>query len=362
MRALLKLGLAALCLLGSARLVFAEHVCSDPDCQHRLAAVGPGDAAGLSVDDSIRDDFLGGELLAGGEIGLAGGLEYKAFKGTYIDSAVVANRVRFRYDAAYDNPFPDRAEFFYAQCGCFGGGARGPGNPPNVVATSVDHQRVAGYMEHMMGDRLSAFVEMPFRFLNPESTAPGTVGIDNTAGLGDINAGFRYGIVQSCCQDITFQLRVYTPSGDSDRGLGTGHASIEPSILAQRDWTDQLSTFGEFRVWVPISDAAFGGAAFDGTVLRYGAGATYALAQSCVEGQTSRLDAVTEFVGWTVLDGQKFNPLTGVLDATGDTIVNAKVGGRWTRGVHSLAVSYGVALTDEVWYDRIIRAEFGMVY
>ena len=41
--------------------------------------------------------------------------------GGYIDSAIVGNQFRLRFDAAYNNPVPDRAEFFYGQCGCFNG-------------------------------------------------------------------------------------------------------------------------------------------------------------------------------------------------------------------------------------------------
>ena len=37
----------------------------------------------------------------------------------YIDDAIVQTRLRLRFDAAYDNNRPDRAEFFYAKCGCF---------------------------------------------------------------------------------------------------------------------------------------------------------------------------------------------------------------------------------------------------
>jgi hypothetical protein len=31
----------------------------------------------------------------------------------------VFTHFRLRFDAAFDNPIPDRAEFFYAKCGCF---------------------------------------------------------------------------------------------------------------------------------------------------------------------------------------------------------------------------------------------------
>ena len=39
----------------------------------------------------------------------------------YVEDAMVGSRVRFRFDSAFDNPFPDRAEFFYAKCGCYQG-------------------------------------------------------------------------------------------------------------------------------------------------------------------------------------------------------------------------------------------------
>lgn len=37
----------------------------------------------------------------------------------YIDDAVIHSEFRVRFDAALDNKPPDRAEFFYAKCGCY---------------------------------------------------------------------------------------------------------------------------------------------------------------------------------------------------------------------------------------------------
>ena len=70
-----------------------------------------------------------------------------------------------------------------------------------------------------------------------------------------------------------------------------------------------------------------------------------------------------EFVGWTVLDGMKSSFATGdTVDARGDTIVNYKVGLRYSFGQHSIAGSYGVALTDDVWYENIIRTQYDYVW
>ncbi len=37
----------------------------------------------------------------------------------YIDNPIVQNQIRIRFDAAFEDQFPDRSEFFYAKCSCF---------------------------------------------------------------------------------------------------------------------------------------------------------------------------------------------------------------------------------------------------
>ena len=37
----------------------------------------------------------------------------------YIEDAGIHSQIRFRFDAGFGNTAPDRAEFFYAKCGCF---------------------------------------------------------------------------------------------------------------------------------------------------------------------------------------------------------------------------------------------------
>src|SRR5881397_290074 len=73
----------------------------------------------------------------------------------YIDPATVATMFRLRFDAAYDNNRPSRAEFFYAQSGF----PRNPGPP--LPETRVDYQEASGYLEALLAPRLSAFIEAP---------------------------------------------------------------------------------------------------------------------------------------------------------------------------------------------------------
>lgn len=259
----------------------------------------------------------------------------------YIDNAIVGHVFRFRYDASYNNPQPSRAEFFWPVAGGFG---PGPGPDP-----SVDYQDFSAYLELLMLPRLSVFIEAPARFLNPELR-------DNTAGLGDSNVGFKYAIVQDKCTTTTAQFRVYLPTGDGDRGLGTDHASLEPALLHYRRLTDRLAFFAELRDWIAVG----GTPNFAGNVLRYGLGTSYRLSDcdAC-----RPLSVVFETVGWTVLEGATgittFPPLrTQFTSAVGDTIVNAKVGFRWQLTPDTdLYAGYGHALTSETWYEDNFRIE-----
>ena len=69
-------------------------------------------------------------------------------------------------------------------------------------------------------------------------------------------------------------------------------------------------------------------------------------------------------VGWTVLGGKEFLfPENQVRDAAGDTIINAKVGVRVGLGDNSsFYLGYGRALTGDVWYKDIIRAEYRLSF
>jgi hypothetical protein len=369
---------AGVWLLSSAQTASGQGLFSN--CWSALGC-GPCDCSsgswntGLAYGESTgATTGAGGDQFAGSplDLGEAGPAQYgstfAAVDSAYIDDARVRTIARFRFDAAYNNVFPDRAEFFYAQCGCFGNGAPGPGDARHL-ANKIDYQEFWGYYENAFSDRFSAFIDVPFRLVNfqldPAIAAAnnGAQGIPNSGGLSDIHFGAKYALVADPYRYDTIQVRIYTPTGDADRGLGTNHFTIEPAYLAFRQLSNRLRFNGEFRAWVPISDsqAVLNGQTknFAGTVLRYGAGLSYDLYQSC-DCPNDALSAVTEFVGWTVLSGLKFNPdpRIGVQDASGDTIVNGKFGLRYRWSNQSVYAGYGVALTSQNWYTDIIRAEY----
>src|SRR5918994_1237662 len=131
---------------------------------------------------------------------------------------------RRRGDLAYRNNRPDRAEFFYAKCGCF---QTPDSHGPPLPETSVDYQEVTPYFEYAFAPRMSAFLSVPVRFLNPDVNR-------NTEGLSDVSFGFKYALVYCPDRVVTFQLRAIAPSGDTFDGLGTGNWWLEPGLLFLR--------------------------------------------------------------------------------------------------------------------------------
>jgi hypothetical protein len=259
----------------------------------------------------------------------------------YIDSALPRNTLRLRYDAAWDNNRPTRAEFFYAK----GGVPFSPGPP--LPETRVDYQEFTSYLEWALNPCFSVFAEGGFRALDPTFNA-------NDAGIGDTNLGFKWAFVNQEGTLATFQMRTYIPTGIRHEGLGTGHVSLEPALLFNQRLAEYLTLEAECRYWVPL-----GGTDFAGDVVRYGVGLSYGGRN---EQECWWVNPVAELVGWTVLGGKELvvrPPLAPVVKgAAGDTIVNAKLGLRLGyEDLGDLYVGYGRALTGDVWYRDVVRVE-----
>jgi outer membrane putative beta-barrel porin/alpha-amylase len=274
----------------------------------------------------------------------------------YIDHAIVGSQVRVRFDAGFDNNRPDRAEFFYAQCGCDGPPARGP-NPGLVL--HLNFQQLYMRAEYAPVKRFSVFAEVPIRWVQPQqfvlATIPATGGFGNQAGLSDVQAGFKFAALASHEHYLTFQFLAAFPSGDSSKGLGTNHYSVEPSLLFFQKVTDRMSFEAQLGGWHAFEGASPG---FQGDVITYGLGPSYEL----YRGERVRFAPVVELVGWRVLGGREndgdFFP-NPVVSAEGTNIVNLKVGARTAIGNHnSFYLGYGQALSHELWYKHIVRLEY----
>jgi hypothetical protein len=261
----------------------------------------------------------------------------------YIDPAIPGTYFRLRYDAAYDFTVPNRGEFFYARSGS-------PGLP--LPEKRIDYQELSGYLEYAPWEQFSVFASVPFRFLNPEVN-------ENHTGLSDVDAGCKYAFLWDPDLVLTGQLRVYAPSGDVSRGLGNGHASIEPALLNYARWTERLATEAELRYWTAVG----GTEGFAGSLVRYGIGFEY----QAWKNQDWIVAPVVEFVGWTFLSGASGSLLsTGEVvsnSAAGDTIINAKLGVRVKlQDVGSVYLGYGHCLTGDSFYRDVLRLEWRLQF
>jgi hypothetical protein len=262
----------------------------------------------------------------------------------YIDPAIPGDVFRLRFDAANDDRRPTRAEFFYPKTQPLG-----PGLP--MPERSVDFEELSAYLELAASERFSGFINVPVRFLQPELNA-------HHAGISDLDTGVRFAFLRSDDLVATFQFRTYVPTGDSHRGLGTDHVSLEPAFLLYERLTERLALESELRLWTPI-----GGTDFAGNIIRYGVGAHYDL--FCIEHCT--FTPVAELVGWTVLDGKEsVLPPSGVPfahDAAGETIVTIKLGLRVKFSDRAdLYGGYGRPLTGDRWYENIARVELRLFF
>jgi hypothetical protein len=280
----------------------------------------------------------------------------------YIEDSSISNKFRVRFDSGTDIKGADRAEFFYAKCGCYRDlpptnpaydpDAPGPG--PGVL-TSADYTEFHVYGEYALNPRISVLGNLPIRSLKPQSFVPGTGSFDNQSGLGDIRAGLKLGMATDASSQITLQVMAFMPTGDSEKGLGTNHWSIDPSVLYHTDLGDHGAIEAEFGSVLPTDGSAGVPTSspdkFAGKIIHYGIGPSV----DVYSNGEARVAAVVELVGWHVIDG--FSTFEGGA-ANGTNIVNLKLGGRMAFGANSIYVGWGKALTDTTWYDQILRFEY----
>jgi hypothetical protein len=283
----------------------------------------------------------------------------------YIDDAIIESQIRVRFDVGWGNRAPDRAEFFYAKCGCFRDlqnnpnpnvaalfDPNAPGPGPGVV-TDMDFRHLMVEAEYAFGGRLSVFGEIPLRWIQPQSFDGGAQGFGNQGGFGDLRVGAKAGLISSRDHALTARLQLYFPTGDPADGMGTDHVSFEPSLVSFYR-RDRFGLESQFGFWLPVGGSDGPRPTIDdrfaGNVLLYGVGPSYVV----YDNGTVALAPVVELFGWHVMSGFA----AANVDASGTNIVNLKMGLRTNFHKGSFYVGYGHALTDDSWYDDIVRLEY----
>jgi hypothetical protein len=284
----------------------------------------------------------------------------------YIEDPIVSSKIRVRFEAGFHDTAPDRAEFFYAKCGCYSGlGKTNPNYDPNApgpqpgAASDVNFNQLYALAEYETVDWLSVFAELPIRWLMPQAFIGGGTGFQNQGGISDLRAGAKLALAATTSQALTAQVKMYFPTGDASKGLGTNHASIEPAFLYYGQVDPRFAIEGQIGLLLPFDGSAglptSNPDKFSGRVFSYGVGPSFEIYRSA----KLRVAPVVELVGFHVLSGFATVPTGQQADASGTNIVNLKVGGRATwRSGSSIYFGWGHVLTDAQWYEDIVRVEY----
>jgi hypothetical protein len=298
-------------------------------------------------------DMTGGAGAGGFDVAGRGGAGGAAvgggsFTGSgYVEPAIPVTMYRLRVDDALDDNRCDRADFIYSNRTL---------SPSGRVPLSIDLQELSNYFELALCPRFSVWVDVPVRWVDFHVNNPGA--IETASGLSDVQFGFKYAFVYTPWEVATFQFRTFAPTGNTSQGLGRGNWNLEPALLYYRRLTQRLFFEGEIKDFIPVA----AGDTFAGNVATYGGSLSYLL----YDRPNVRVAPVTELVGWTVFTGKETADGQAV-SAAGDTIINAKFGVRTGFGElvqpgflsrADVYLGYGRALTGEVWYKNLFRAEF----
>ncbi len=338
----------------------------------------------------------------------------------FLDYARPRTITRFRVDEALDMNFPDRNEFFWARddgkgkgpslpksmsssssssnsttkaakttstaqtatavsplgrppgvSGSAAGRAAGnpAGRPPNLVVTTTpaphathtavhhtlkgqpgltSYQQLYFYQEAAAGNG-SFFVEMPYRSVDPD------IG-PRKSGFGDVNLGTKALLFDCELLQIAFQFRTYLPSGQSVKGLGTGHTTLEPGLLASLRLGPTTSLQGQIAEWIPIA----GDPNYSGALLRYGLSLNQVLYRFT---PNSPLIGTLEYQGISFQDGLYTDPLLGATKSSGSSYASLGPG---LRAVVCDKVDFGLGtnftLTDHNFFHQLYRFEVRFLY
>jgi hypothetical protein len=288
----------------------------------------------------------------------------------FVDYARPRTVMRFRNDYGWDLQFPDRNEFFWAReqiqknappnsSGSFTSipGGTGPGRPstfpknkPFLGQPSVNYDQLSFYTETAASTRASVFVELPYRTVSPRFGG-------FHAGFADMNVGTKGVILDTEILLLTIQFRTFIPTGNAVFGLGTGHVSLEPSLLGSFKLGPNAYLQGQLSEWIPIG----GDNNYQGAIIHYHGSYNQVL---CRFAPDSPLIATFEGSGWSFQDGAYTNPAIGPnVNSSGSTYFSIGPG---LRAVISNAIDFGGAvafpISNNHWGDPTLRIEFRILY
>lgn len=261
----------------------------------------------------------------------------------FVDQVRPITQMKVGIDCGWDVLFPDKAELFWA-----GVGKKGPAAIGNVGPRRLDYKDGYLYTEGAV-DRFGLFVQLPYRFVDPDAPFP------SGSGFGDMSIGTKSLLLDCELMQITFQFRTYLPTGNASKGVGTGHTSLEPSLIGAIKITESTYFQGQLAYLAPIG----GDSAVQGSLITLGMSLNQLL-WNC--GKNLQWIGTLEGTSYWITNGQYTSPdLVNTLLPADDLepMFNLGVG---TRFVYCNTIDFGLgvsaAITDNRMVGQLLRGEF----
>lgn len=268
------------------------------------------------------------------------GTERVMFAPMSIDTATSTSNVgiRTRFDQGMNTP--DRLEYIWAKAG------RGPG--PESKLNIIDNV----LRSEIGNEQAVAISEITMRSLNPELN-------NNTVGFGDMVIGGKAILWSGSCSKVASIFRTYLKTGPIDRGLGTGHVSLEPGLLFRHQWNESTFIHGEVKYWLPIA----GDQRFAGDVFKTGLGV------STIWRETDRTAWLPTFEvqTYSFLFGSETLANGSVRRVNGTTAVDLLPGMRVSIaetpiGLCEVGFAGGFTVSDRDWFDSRVILDLRWVH
>ena len=233
----------------------------------------------------------------------------------FTDAPRPVTQTRLRWDYSNHLTYPDRGEFFWARAD---GRGRGP-SPAFGGVPYVDSHDLYLDQEIVFG-RTSVAISVPYRSVDAYPFAA------SGAGFGDIQITAKGLLFDGELFMLAAQLRAYTPTGNFNKGLGTGHLSLEPGLIAGLRIGADTYAVAQLQEWVPIG----GDHDYAGSVLRYGLSLNHVMWRPTKDVQ---MIGTWETTGFAFQDGAYTDPISGLPQKlSGQAAVNTGPGMRFFCG------------------------------
>ncbi len=171
----------------------------------------------------------------------------------FVEGARPVTQQGLRFDRGRNVKFPDRAEYFWARAD---GNGKGPTIPGPLLGELNVHYRDLVIVNEIALGKASIIIETPYRAVSPDLA-------DHGAGWSDIAIGNKTLLFDCELLQVAFMFKTYLPVGNSMKGVGVGHLSLEPSFIFGLKLSEYSYFQAQLSQWIPIAgDLDYAGAVF----------------------------------------------------------------------------------------------------